>query len=59
MAGERPIPIPAQALRDIAGLIGVGLLGYGAWLHYPPLGFAVGGGALLLLVIAGTLRGDR
>ncbi len=40
-------------LRDLAGLSGVGLVAYGAWLIYPPAGFIVGGclfllGALLL-----------
>lgn len=45
-----------QAIRDLLGIIGVALLGYGAWLHYPPLGFAVSGGALVLLTVAGTLR---
>ena len=40
-------------LRDLAGLSGVGLVSYGAWLVYPPAGFIVGGslmisGALLL-----------
>ncbi len=40
-------------LRDLAGLSGVGLVAYGAWLVYPPAGFIVGGcllifGALLL-----------
>jgi hypothetical protein len=30
-------------LRDLAGLSGVGLVSYGAWLVYPPAGFIVGG----------------
>lgn len=38
-------------LRDIAGLSGVGLTSYGAWLVYPPAGFIVGGS----LMIAGAL----
>lgn len=43
----------AGLLRDLAGLSGVGLVSYGAWLVYPPAGFIVGGslmfvGALLL-----------
>ncbi len=38
-------------MRDLAGLCGVGLVSYGAWLIYPPTGFIVGGG----LMIAGAL----
>ncbi len=38
-------------VRDLAGLCGVGLVSYGAWLVYPPAGFIVGGG----LMIAGAL----
>jgi len=38
-------------VRDIAGLSGVGLVSYGAWLIYPPAGFITGGG----LLIAGAL----
>ena len=35
-------------LRDLAGLSGVGLVAYGAWLIYPPAGFIVGGSLLIL-----------
>ncbi|MGD9882815.1 hypothetical protein [Reyranella sp.] len=35
-------------LRDLAGLSGVGLVAYGAWLIYPPVGFIVGGSLLIL-----------
>ncbi len=35
-------------LRDLAGLCGVGLVSYGAWLIYPPAGF-IAGGCLLIL----------
>ena len=35
-------------LRDLAGLSGVGLVAYGAWLVYPPAGFIVGGTLLIL-----------
>lgn len=39
--------VPAL-LRDLAGLSGVGLVAYGAWLIYPPAGFIVGGSLLIL-----------
>jgi hypothetical protein len=35
-------------LRDLAGLSGVGLVAYGAWLIYPPAGFIVGGSLLIV-----------
>lgn len=38
-------------VRDLAGLCGVCLVSYGAWLVYPPAGFLVGGS----LMIAGAL----
>ena len=38
-------------VRDLAGLCGVGLVSYGAWLIYPPAGFITGG----ILLIVGTL----
>jgi hypothetical protein len=38
-------------VRDLAGLCGVGLVSYGAWMIYPPAGFITGG----LLLIVGTL----
>ena len=42
--------VPGLA-RDLAGLCGVGLVSYGAWLIYPPAGFIIGG----ILLIVGTL----
>lgn len=42
--------VPA-VLLDAAGLAGAGLIGYGAWLIYPPAGFITGG----TLILAGTL----
>lgn len=38
-------------VRDMAGLCGVGLVSYGAWMIYPPAGFITGG----LLLIIGAL----
>jgi hypothetical protein len=40
-------------VRDLAGLGGVALIAYGAWLIYPPAGYIVGG---VLLVIGALLR---
>lgn len=53
-----PITISSQIFREIVGAAGAGLAGYGAWLHYPPAGFMVGGGVLVGLAIIGTLRGN-
>ena len=38
-------------VRDLAGLCGVGLVSYGAWMIYPPAGFIAGG----ILLIVGAL----
>ena len=38
-------------VRDLAGLCGVGLVSYGAWMIYPPAGFIVAG----ILLIIGAL----
>ena len=38
-------------VRDLAGLCGVGLVSYGAWMIYPPAGFITAG----LLLIVGAL----
>lgn len=46
-----------QMIRDAMGLVGTSLLGYGAWLHYPPLGFIAGGALLVMLTVVGTIRG--
>ncbi len=35
---------------------GTGLIGFGAWLHYPPLGFAAAGALLFAIALIGTLR---
>ncbi|WP_342152341.1 hypothetical protein [Methylorubrum sp. SB2] len=60
---EAPAPTPsvtmsAQVFRELMGTAGAGIAGYGAWLHYQPLGFVVGGGVLVALAIVGTLRGN-
>lgn len=51
------VMINAQTVREIIGMGGAIIAGYGAWLHYPPAGFMVGGGILVSLAIVGTLRG--
>ncbi len=38
-------------IRDLAGLSGVSLVSYGAWMIYPPAGFITGG----CLLIVGAL----
>jgi hypothetical protein len=38
-------------VRDLAGLGGVGLVSYGAWMIFPPAGFITAG----LLLIMGSL----
>ena len=35
-------------VRDLAGLCGVGLVSYGAWMIYPPAGLIAGGSLLIL-----------
>ena len=35
-------------VRDLAGLCGVGLVSYGAWMVYPPAGFITAGFLLIL-----------
>lgn len=52
-----PISFSAQTFRDLVGLGGAALAGYGAWLHYPPAGFMVGGAILVGLAVVGTIRG--
>lgn len=54
-AGERIKAVAPALARDCAGLTGVGLVSYGAWLVYVPAGF-ITGGALLL---AGALISGR
>lgn len=46
------LPIVA---RDAAGLAGAGLIAYGAWLVYAPMGYIVGG-TLLLMGALGASR---
>ena len=51
-AAVRTIAMAVPSLvRDLAGLCGVGLVSYGAWLIYPPAGFITAG----ILLIVGAL----
>lgn len=43
-------------LRDITGLVGVGLVSYGAWAWFAPAGFIIGGALLLAGSVFGTVR---
>ena len=46
----------ADTARGIAALGGIVLVGYGAWLHYPPLGFIAAG---LMLATIGVVAAFR
>jgi hypothetical protein len=45
-----------DTVRGIATLGGIALVGYGAWLHYPPLGFVAAGIMLAAVGVAAALR---
>ncbi len=49
----------AQHFRDAVALIGTGLIGYGAWLWWPPAGFLSTGALLVTVWLVGTLKGAR
>lgn len=51
--------VDRQTIREIVGLAGAALAGYGAWQAYPPAGFMVAGGILVGLAVLGTLRGGK
>lgn len=42
--------------RLIIASVGVALVGYGAWLHYAPLGFVLAGAMLFGVAVVGALR---
>ncbi|RUU47410.1 hypothetical protein EOD08_06760 [Mesorhizobium sp. M6A.T.Ca.TU.002.02.2.1] len=53
------IKIDRQSVREVVGVCGAVLAGYGAWLHYAPAGFMVAGAVLVGLAVIGTLRGGN
>ena len=57
MAAPNPRRIDVvDSVRALATLGGIGLVGYGAWLHYPPLGFVSAGVMLAAVGVAAALR---
>lgn len=46
-------------IRDLAGLSGVGLVSYGAWLIYPPAGFIAAGSLLIVGALLAALGNRR
>ena len=52
---DRALDAAAAIVRDLAAFGGVALVGYGLWLHYPPLGFAAAGLMLFGLAVAGRM----
>lgn len=56
---EPRAPSPAtivDLVRLGLAIVGIAAVGYGAWLHYPPLGYAAGGALALVVAIIGGLR---
>ena len=53
---SRKIP---DLLRDIAGIIAVAMISYGAWLVYEPAGYIVGGLLMLIGVIMNSFGKSR
>lgn len=49
----------AQHIRDAVALAGTGLIGYGAWLWWPPAGFMAAGALMVVVWLVGTLRSAR
>lgn len=46
----------ADTIRGVLTLGGIGSVGYGAWLHYPPLGFIAAGVMLVAVGVISALR---
>lgn len=54
---QRGAALILDAVRLCLAAIGALLIGYGGWLHYPPLGFAAAGVLLFAVALIGGLRG--
>jgi hypothetical protein len=55
MSDEKKAPL--FDARDVVGIVGVGLVTYGAWLIYQPAAFLVSGGLLIMAAILLSRRG--
>lgn len=52
---EQPkAPASGGYLRDVLAIVGVSLIGYGAWLVYPPAGFISPGVILTCIAVFGV-----
>ncbi|HTK34560.1 MAG TPA: hypothetical protein VL358_04630 [Caulobacteraceae bacterium] len=49
----------AEIIRSALAVVGVGLVGYGSWLAWPPAGFLLVGAMLLAASVYGTLQARR
>lgn len=52
---DRPGDI-LDAIRLALAVAGAGLVGLGAWMHYPPLGFITAGALLVAIAVVGAVR---
>lgn len=48
-----------ELIRLVLALVGTGLIGYGGWLAWPPLGFLFPGLLLVGLAFVGEIRATR
>ncbi|MEI9995105.1 MAG: hypothetical protein WDM91_10955 [Rhizomicrobium sp.] len=56
----RPDPADiADYARLVFGCVGIGLIGYGAWLVYRPAAFIITGALLLGIAVLGSIRAAR
>lgn len=55
----RPPAVKLQDMREASTVVGAGVVAYGFWLAWHPLGFIMGGAMLVGLGVLGTLTGNR
>ncbi|MFP5513339.1 hypothetical protein TSH7_01300 [Azospirillum sp. TSH7] len=48
--------VAMDAARLVLAVVGAGLIGYGAWLHYPPAGFVSSGALVFAVAVIGAMR---